>query len=451
MNIFEKKKIQYAKTVRILVWPNITFQEDLEKDSYIQVIKQQIKLLNEIRNDLWFYLILPKPVPSLVFDNVTQYYVPFPTYPPAMRSHFDVVALREYIGSDKDFDLIMSHLPEHSHALKNTLYNLTHHAPKFMGYCHWFDLDTVVRWPVHSFNQNIMGLLEYETCYLNTWHQKLLVLDQAKNLVNDKVLEQLDKILEVQHLGVNAEDITEVNINPERIIVFNHRPDTYKHYNDFLEVCDRLWNQRKDFKVWVPLAPSADREYITVEKGNKQWYYNKLNNCYMGVSPKQTYGGWSVATTDGLMNGVPYVMYNDTYYKELNPLADFFTGHDELLYLLNEYLDSLEKRNKVAQESLEHSYTMLYRDRMDEMSFEINKLVSESGRIQESEKLDQIIDWIKTSKSISKKEIMKQLGWGRGIKWTQYRQALLNHPNIFDVMDEYPKYCWRENNDQSIL
>ena len=42
MNIFEKKKIQYAKTVRILVWPNITFQEDLEKDSYIQVIKQQI-------------------------------------------------------------------------------------------------------------------------------------------------------------------------------------------------------------------------------------------------------------------------------------------------------------------------------------------------------------------------------------------------------------------------
>ena len=61
MNLFEigkEKKLQ--KTIRILVIPNITFQEDLEKDSYIQVVKQQIKLLNEIRSDLWFYLILPE-------------------------------------------------------------------------------------------------------------------------------------------------------------------------------------------------------------------------------------------------------------------------------------------------------------------------------------------------------------------------------------------------------
>ena len=46
MNLFdlEEKKV---KTVRVLVYPNITFQKDLEKDSYIQVIKNQIKLLND--------------------------------------------------------------------------------------------------------------------------------------------------------------------------------------------------------------------------------------------------------------------------------------------------------------------------------------------------------------------------------------------------------------------
>ena len=76
MNLFEiGKEEKLQKTVRILVYPNITFQKDLEKDSYIQVIKQQITLLNQIRNDLWFYLILPEPVPSLTFDNVTQWYV----------------------------------------------------------------------------------------------------------------------------------------------------------------------------------------------------------------------------------------------------------------------------------------------------------------------------------------------------------------------------------------
>ncbi len=34
-----------------------------------------------------------------------------------------------------------------------------------------------------------------------------------------------------------------------------------------------------------------------------------------------------------------------------------------------------------------------------------------------------------------KKEIMDFLGWGRGIKWSPYRRALMLHPNIFDVMD----------------
>ena len=96
MNLFELGKGQQPlKTVRVLVYPNITFQEDLEKDSYIQVIKQQIKLLNEIRNDLWFYLILSKPMESLAFDNVTQYPLVLPTYPPTMRSHFDVGEIKK--------------------------------------------------------------------------------------------------------------------------------------------------------------------------------------------------------------------------------------------------------------------------------------------------------------------------------------------------------------------
>ena len=62
--------------IRILVYPNITNWKNrdiknLEQDSYIQVIRNQIKQLNDIRDDLFFYLILPQIVPSLRFDNVT--------------------------------------------------------------------------------------------------------------------------------------------------------------------------------------------------------------------------------------------------------------------------------------------------------------------------------------------------------------------------------------------
>ena len=447
MNLFDiGKETKHQNTIRVLVYPNVTFQKDLEKDSYIQVIKNQIRLLNEMRDDLWFYLILTEPTPSLQFDNVTQMYIDLPTYPPTMRSHFDVLKLQKMLGRKLDFDLVMTHLPEHAHALKNTLYNVTHHMPLFFGYCHWFDVKDVVAWPKDSFLQNITGLLEYERCYLNTQHQKDLVLNQAKETFNDKTVSKLNDILTVQHLGVNEGDIiNEINETPEKIIVFNHRPDTYKHFKEFIAVMDKLWDIRKDFKVWIPLLEKPNRDYVVTTKGDKQWYYKQLQKCYVGFSPKQTYGGWSVATTDGMMNGVPYVMYDDTYYHELNPKGDFFENDDIALTLLNNYLDDPQYRNEQAEQALDCiRESLIYKNKMNEMSDYINLLLEQSHQIGESEKFQDICQWVKTAGSISKEELIDKLGWGRGIKWTPYRRALMNHPNIYDVNSSEPKYCWVE-------
>ena len=447
MNLFEfDKKEIYQNTVRILVYPNITFQEDLEKDSYIQVIKNQIKLLNEIRNDLWFYLILPCPVPSLQFENVTQWYTEFETYPQTMRSNFRVDIFRKMLHSGYDFDLIMSHLPEHTHQLVNTLYNVTHHMPPVFGYCHWWDLKSVVAWPKDSFLQNITGLLEYDKCYLNTQHQKQLVLNQASETFNDKIIEKLNNILTVQHLGVNNVDVvSEINETPEKIIVFNHRPDTYKHFKEFIAVCDKLWELRQDFKVWIPLLDKPNRDYVITTKGDKQWYYNELKKCYMGFSPKQKYGGWSVAMTDGMMNGVPYIMYDDTYYHELNAKGDFFKDDYEALMLMNTYLDNPDFRNEQAEQALDCiRENLIYKDKVIKMSNYMDDLLSRQKVMGDSDKFKEILDFIRKGGYATKKDINKFVGWGRGIKWSPYRRALMNHPNICDVNDAEPKYCWVE-------
>jgi glycosyltransferase involved in cell wall biosynthesis len=445
MNLFdlEEKKV---KTVRVLVYPNITFQKDLEKDSYIQVIKNQIKLLNEIRDDLWFYMILPCPVPSLQFDNVTQWYIDFETYPQTMRSNFRVDVIRKMLHNGLDFDLVMSHLPEHTHQLVNTLYNVTHHMPPVFGYCHWFDLKEVVAWPKDSFLQNITGLLEYDRCYLNTQHQKNMVLNQAKETFNDATIERLDSILTVQHLGVNVEDIvSDINETPEKIIVFNHRPDTYKHFKEFIAVCDKLWELRQDFKVWIPLLDKPNREYVITDKGDKQWYYKELQKCYMGFSPKQKYGGWSVAMTDGMMNGVPYIMFDDTYYQELNAKGDFFENDHDAVMLLNTYLDDPQFRNEQAEQALDCiRENLIYKDKMVEMNEYMDDLLSRQKVMGDSDKLKEIIEFIKKGPT-TKEQIMDFVGWGRGIKWTPYRRALMNHPKIFDVMDDYPMYIWIDN------
>ena len=444
---FDDEKLQ--KTVRILVYPNITFQEDLEKDSYIQVIKKQIKLLNEKRDDLWFYLILTEPMESLTFHNVTQIYIDLPTYPPTMRSHFDVGGMKKILSHDLDFDLVMSHLPEHTHALKNTMYNVTHHTPKFFGYCHWFDVKPVVAWSKDSFLQNITGLLEYERCYLNTEHQKQMVLKQAGETFNAGIIRKLDEILTPQHLGVDEKDIcrlAEIKQDREKIIVFNHRPDTYKHFEPFMKTMDALYEQRQDFKVWIPLLGKPNRDYVITDKFDKQGYYDFLKKCWVGFSPKQTYGGWSVATTDGMMNGVPYIMYDDTYYHELWPEADVFKDHQpDTLQLLNRYLDSKEYRDDMGLKAVTHiADELVYKHEIDDMNAYINNLICKTKQMSFSKKLNELIDFIKENGSVTKKAVMEFLGWGRGIKFTPYRRALMCHKNIYDVNDSIPKYVWKE-------
>ena len=64
----------------------------------------------------------------------------------------------------------------------------------------------------------------------------------------------------------------------------------------------------------------------------KDFYYKKLQECCVGFSPKQLYGGWSVATTDGMMNGVPYIMYGDLYYEELNKGTVGFCNIDTKIF-----------------------------------------------------------------------------------------------------------------------
>ena len=81
---------------------------------------------------------------------------------------------------------------------------------------------------------------------------------------------------------------------------------------------------------------------------------------------------------------------------------------------------------------------------MIEMSDYMEKLLDKTHKISDNtDKILEITNWIKSAGKISKSELIDKLGWGRGIKWTPYRRALLSHPNIFDVNGSTPYYCWR--------
>ena len=70
----------------------------------------------------------------------------------------------------------------------------------------------------------------------------------------------------------------------------------------------------------------------------------------------------------------------------------------------------------------------------------MNNLLSRQKIMGNSDALNKIVNNIKKNKSMTKREVMSKLDWGRGIKWTPYRRALMNHPNIYDVIDYEPSY-----------
>ena len=446
-------ELKPQKTLRILVYPNITYSKDLEKDSYIQVIHSMIIELNKIRDDLFFYLVTPKHMPMFsVFSNVHQFVMYFPSYPQNMRMHFDVKDWNLIRHRRWDFDLIFSHLPEHTLNIKNVLYNTSSHNPPVVGYCHWFDIKNVVVSTMHALNYNLMGLLEMKRCYMNTQAQKILVLEEAEKILSKANCAKLDEILTVQHPGINDDDIiddyTQFKIEYKKIIVFNHRPATYKDFDNFMATMDKLWEQRQDFKVWIPLLESPNRPYVYVTKYEKQKYYEELRRCCVGYSPKQLYGGWSVASTDGIMNGVPYIMYDALYYKELNPTADFFKTNDEAIRLLNLHLDDHYHRDDQSMAGIKYiRKNLIYSNEIQQMLKYFDKIVSEEKSITDrSNRYKEMIETVKKEKKISKYQLTEWINNDRpyGVALNPYRRALLNHSNIYDGNGLEPHYIWKD-------
>ena len=64
---------------KILVYPNITYQKDLEKDSYVVVLGNIIRELNKVRDDLHWTIFSPGgEIKSLVFPNTSQLPIELP-------------------------------------------------------------------------------------------------------------------------------------------------------------------------------------------------------------------------------------------------------------------------------------------------------------------------------------------------------------------------------------
>jgi hypothetical protein len=192
-----------------------------------------------------------------------------------------------------------------------------------------------------------------EVCYLNTQDQKDRVLEEARQWFNDERVQQLDKILQVWHLGVPDGKIIENPTEKEKIIVFNHRAAAYKGYPQFIELMKEYRETRQDFIVWVPqLDGKPEESWIDNTKVPKHEYYTRLQRCAVGIQMRQSNYGWSVAATDCMMNGTAVIFQESDCYHEIDPDGLFFKYKKDLFSTLDKFLDDDTFRNEQGLRSI---------------------------------------------------------------------------------------------------
>ena len=137
--------------------------------------------------------------------------------------------------------------------------------------------------------------------------------------------------LVVWNLGLPKKLIVEKPSKEKRnIIVFNHRAAAYKGYPRFIELMREYRKRRDDFTVWVPqLVGKSPETWIDNSKSPKHEYYERLQQCKVGVQMRQTNYGWSVSGTDCLMNGTPMIWQESDCYREIDPNGMFFKKKTE--------------------------------------------------------------------------------------------------------------------------
>ena len=444
MNIFDfttDKDSDKEYPYKILVYPNITYMRDLEKDSYVVVLRNVIKELNKVRDDIHWTIMSPGDIKSLTFENTTQIPINLPSYPNAMRCHFNYNEIKANLRwKHTDYDVVYSHLPEHTLNMTNLLENDTNISPKYVGYCHWYEVDENTNYGKRMLMDNYNGMLEMEECGVNSIWLKELVLEKAKKYYNDEIISKLDKIIQPHYLGIDKINNVEVPTK-KKTIIFNHRDNYYTGWTWFIDSMDELYKQRQDFTVYTTLA-DLDRPYAKrVKISDRDEYLDFIRSMHVGVGTFQKYSAWSISTTDSLSMGVPYILPNKLCYPEMvgkdYPLL--YEGRDGFLQKLNGALDddgSVDKAKAYLKTKIQE---FPWANRVPQWFDGWNFLTPDSFDMigEKSESYPKIVDFIHKKKSVTKKEILDYLGWGVRISFSPYRNRLRTEPTIKFTKNRY--------------
>jgi glycosyltransferase involved in cell wall biosynthesis len=269
---------------------------------------------------------------------------------------------------------------------------------------------------------NLAGTLAMRECGLNSEWLRALVLRHAAETLNTATLERLEQILRVQYLGVDPGEPGEPDPG---LVVFNHRPNAYTGYPRAIELFDRLWERRRDFRVAFTLA-DPDRPWAyRVRAAGRDDYLALLRRAWVGVGLFESYSAWSVAVTDGFSVGLPYVLPAGLCYPEMvgdgYPLL--YETDDGFLEKLELVLDQPALRSRLSGDALEIARSFSWRRTAEAVSSMFDRAIADAWVLKSRSSRYEEVEALALA-GRTKLEITRALGWGAERPFTPYRNRL---------------------------
>ena len=222
-------------------------------------------------------------------------------------------------------------------------------------------------------------------------------------------------------------------------IVFNHRDNEYTGFRWFVKQMDKLYEKRQDFTVYTTLTDMNKPYSKRMKIHSRDEYLKFLKTMRVGVGCFDKYSAWSIATTDSLSMGVPYVLPNKLCYPEM-------VGKDYPLLYDKDFLDKIEKgldddtvRDKAVKYLKKDIDSFKWESRVPKWFNNWDFLKPDSFDMigDSSESYKRIVDYIHKENSVTKKDILEHLGWGVRISFSGYRNKLRKESTIRFTKDRY--------------
>jgi len=438
---------------RILLVPNhslIVFGRSVEQDSYALFLENFLDLMNNQRQDVFWYILIPKLRlnEKKIYSNIKKKLnsnnslfisLDIPKYP-QNQIHFNVNELRKKLKwRDYPIDIIFCHQLEISKNLKLFFKNDTNLDPPIFGYSHLMELPKL-DWK-GIFEYNIIGITEMVACFVNTNFQKQLIIEEARKIFSSSICGILKDKLEVLPKLVVPSDIRPIKTgNYQKIIYWGDVAGRTKSFIEFRSSIEQLRKKRTDFTVWIPLLKSSHQFLkhnwvINDNSINKRTFFKHLRNCCVGVSPKNQFSDWDKTVIEGIKSGIPFIIYDSVTSKNLYGESTFYKSNKDLIALLNKYLDDSQFRNLIVEKSigeLINKHNFLKKVKI--INRLINKTINGVKSVHNA-RTREIIKLIQTHKVISHKDLLssKYLDWNMNVNFSGYRKAILSTGKIREI------------------